>query len=203
MLMSLHKHLNVKSIQYLSRLIANLDMNQHNEQTLLLSALLTKNLWFLMLDIGNNNNNNNSNNSKKECNKSSKLNNDLNNTKKKKKYEKQKVKIKLLNYSNKKNEKKNLVNNKKKQQQQQQQDISFAKELNSVDEFDEQNLDATSNASSTKNSIKSNCSSSGGGGVCRVVDDVDDDNGSRNESDEEILNVKIINGKKIMPQKSN
>ena len=83
--MSLHKHLNVKSIQYLSRLIANLDMNQHNEQTLLLSALLTKNLWFLMLDIGNNNNNNNnSNNSKKECNKSSKLNNDLNNTKKKK-----------------------------------------------------------------------------------------------------------------------
>ena len=202
--MSLHKHLNVKSIQYLSRLIANLDMNQHNEQTLLLSALLTKNLWFLMLDIGNNNNNNNnnnSNNSKKECNKSSKLNNDLNNTKNKKKYEKQKVKIKLLNYSNKKNEKKNSVNNKKQHQQ----DINFAKELTSVDEFDEQNLDATSNASSTKNSIKSNCSSSGGGGggVCRVVDDVDDYNGSRNESDEDILNAKIINGKKIMPQKSN
>ena len=177
MLMSLHKHLNVKSIQYLSRLIANLDMNQHNEQTLLLSALLTKNLWFLMLDIGNS--------SKKECNnKSSKLNKDLNNISSKKKYEKQKVKIKLLNYSNKKNEKKNLMNNKKKKQQQ---NINFA----NADEFDEQNLDATSNASSTKNSIKSNCS----GGVV-------DDNGSRNESDEEILNAKIINGTKMMPQKS-
>ena len=34
MLISLHKHLNVKSIQQLSRLIANLDMSQHNEQTL-------------------------------------------------------------------------------------------------------------------------------------------------------------------------
>lgn len=49
-LMSLHKHLNVDSIQYLSGLIAKLDLSQHNEQTLLLSALLTKNLWLLILD---------------------------------------------------------------------------------------------------------------------------------------------------------
>ena len=75
MLMSLHKHLNVKSIQYLSRLIANLDMSQHNEQTLLLSALLTKNLWFLMLDIGNNSNNNNSNSSSSNKKENKKLNN--------------------------------------------------------------------------------------------------------------------------------
>ena len=48
--MSLHKHLNVDSIQYLSCLIAKLDLSQHNEQTLLLSALLTKNLWILIID---------------------------------------------------------------------------------------------------------------------------------------------------------
>jgi hypothetical protein len=65
-LMSLHKHLNVDSIQYLSSLIAKLDLSQHNEQTLLLSALLTKNLWLLILDwedeqASNNNNNNNNN----------------------------------------------------------------------------------------------------------------------------------------------
>lgn len=51
-LMSLHKHLNVHSLQYLSHLISKLDINQLNEQALFLSALLTKNLWLIMLDIG-------------------------------------------------------------------------------------------------------------------------------------------------------
>ena len=49
-LMSLHKHLNVDSIQYLAGLIGKLDLSQQSEQTLLLSALLTKNLWLLILD---------------------------------------------------------------------------------------------------------------------------------------------------------
>jgi hypothetical protein len=73
-LMSLHKHLNVDSIQYLSSLIAKLDLSQHNEQTLLLSALLTKNLWLLILDWedeqANSNNNNNSNNTVNKINNS-------------------------------------------------------------------------------------------------------------------------------------
>ncbi|CAF0722648.1 unnamed protein product [Brachionus calyciflorus] len=49
-LISLIKHLNINSIKYLSQLIAKLDLVKQNEQTLLLSALLTKNLWSLMLD---------------------------------------------------------------------------------------------------------------------------------------------------------
>jgi hypothetical protein len=50
MLMSLHKHLNITSIKYLSELVAKLELTQHTEQTLLLSALLTKSIWFAMLD---------------------------------------------------------------------------------------------------------------------------------------------------------
>lgn len=50
MLMSLHKHLDITSIKYLSGLIAKLELTQHTEQTLLLSALLTKSIWSTMLD---------------------------------------------------------------------------------------------------------------------------------------------------------
>lgn len=53
MLMALHKHLNIESIKYLSSLIAKLNLLKHTEQTLSLSALLTKNIWFTMLDVGN------------------------------------------------------------------------------------------------------------------------------------------------------
>jgi hypothetical protein len=52
-LMSLHKHLSVNSNQYLSKLISQLNVSQQTEQTLLLSSLLTKNLWAIMLNMEN------------------------------------------------------------------------------------------------------------------------------------------------------
>jgi len=62
MLMSLHKHLNIDSIKYLASLIAKLELIQHTEQTLLLSALLTKTIWFIVFDSKNKNKNQTANN---------------------------------------------------------------------------------------------------------------------------------------------
>jgi ubiquitin carboxyl-terminal hydrolase 34 len=53
MLIALHKHLYPEQLQYLNRLIFQMDLSLHNEQTLHLSACLTKFLWSTMIDIQN------------------------------------------------------------------------------------------------------------------------------------------------------
>lgn len=53
MLITLHKHLYPEPLQYLTRLIFQMDLNLHNEQTLHLSACLTKFLWSTIIDIQN------------------------------------------------------------------------------------------------------------------------------------------------------
>lgn len=52
-LISLIKHLDINSDRYLSKLVSKLDFEKQTDQTLFLSALLTKNQWSLMIEFSN------------------------------------------------------------------------------------------------------------------------------------------------------
>lgn len=209
MLMSLHKHLNIKSIQYLSRLIANLDLSQHNEQTLLLSALLTKNLWFLMLDMGD----------KKETNKPMrkiKSSEDIdlqmavnanteNNNSNSKKYDEQKVKIKLLNSN--KSESNKFARVEANNQRNKKLDKKSNRLSHNQDESNEAS-DESSNKHSNLSNTNSNCSANNSSNSNSRAETENEDE----EDDDDIINTNntskasALNTRekkiKIIPQKS-
>ena len=52
LLISLTKHMDLKSVQYLLSLVGNLAVGSHTKQTLLLASLLTRRVWSSTLATG-------------------------------------------------------------------------------------------------------------------------------------------------------
>lgn len=51
LLISLTKHMDLKSIQYLLSLVGKLSVSSHTKQTLLLVSLLTRRVWSATLNV--------------------------------------------------------------------------------------------------------------------------------------------------------